>query len=106
MIREDWINYFNNPSLFVMFTNQLILIHLTKGMFREFSVQKSVHSRYTTSGIPFAVKKQKPSNILFQGFLRGPRWTRTTDPLIMSKLNFFETYTNKFSAILRHINNR
>ena len=61
MIREDWINYFNNLSLFVMFTNQLILIHLTKGMFREFSVQKSVHSRYTTSGIPFAVRKQKPS---------------------------------------------
>jgi len=46
MIRVDWINYFNNLSLFVMFTNQLIFIHLTKGMFREFSVQKSVHSRY------------------------------------------------------------
>ena len=45
----------------MMFTNQLILIHLTKGMFREFSVQKSVHSRYTISGIPFGFKKQKPS---------------------------------------------
>ena len=44
-----------------MFTNQLILFHLTKGLFREFSVQKSVHSWYTISGIPFGFKKQKPS---------------------------------------------
>ena len=44
-----------------MFTNKLILIHLTKGMFREFSVQKSVHSRYTISGIPEMPNNRKPS---------------------------------------------
>ena len=44
-----------------MFTNQLILIHLTKGLFREFSVQKSVHSRYIISGIPEMPKNKKPS---------------------------------------------
>ena len=65
--KKDWINYFNNLSLFVMFTNQLILIHLTKGLFREFSVQKSVHSRYTISGIPNSPKNKKaPKQIVLK----------------------------------------
>ena len=34
MIREDWMNYFNILSLALMFTNQLILIHLTKRLYR------------------------------------------------------------------------
>ena len=90
LIREDWINYFNNLSLFVMFTNQLIFIHLTKRLFREFSVQKSVHSRYIvgtqSAGFHLPLKNKNPQNKLFQGFLSGPRWTRTTDPLIMSQM--------------------
>ena len=69
MIREDWINYFNNLSLLVMFTNQFIFIHITKGLFREYSVQKSVHSRYIvgTQSVGFQIhpKLKKPQNKLF-----------------------------------------
>jgi len=45
-----------------MFTNQLILFHLIKGLFRECSVQKSVHTLYTISGIlERSENKESPS---------------------------------------------
>jgi len=69
-----------------MFNNQLILIHLTKGLFREFSVQKSVHSRYIvgtqSAGFQIHLKIKKPEIFRKSGFLRAGERTRTADRLI------------------------
>ncbi len=55
-----------------MFTNQLILIHLIKGLFRECSVQKSVHTLYTISGILEGPEnKESPNTICIKAFNAG-----------------------------------
>jgi hypothetical protein len=69
-----------------MFTNQLILIHLTKRLLREFSVQKSVHSRYTVSGILERSENKKHENYSFPGFFRGSYRIRTYDPLLVRQV--------------------
>ena len=56
-----------------MFTNQLILFHLIKGLFRECSVQKSVHTLYTISGIlEWSENKESPNTISIKAFFAGP----------------------------------
>ncbi len=59
--------------MFAILTNQLILFHLIKGLFRECSVQKSVHTPYTISGILEGPEnKESPNTICIKAFNAGP----------------------------------
>ena len=81
MIREDWINYFNNLSLFVMFTNQLNQ-SLNQGLYLQNVGTKAVHFRYTVSGIlERSGNKKSPNTICIEAFKSGADETRTRDLL-------------------------
>jgi hypothetical protein len=56
-----------------MFTNQLLSIKLIIGLFRECSVQKSVYTPYTISGILERSENEKSLNtICIKAFEAGP----------------------------------
>jgi hypothetical protein len=87
MIREDWINYFNNLSLFVMFTNQLNQ-STNKSILRvDLLHTKSIHTPYTVSGI-LGKSKDKKNLILIQNeaFMSGSYRIRTYDPLLVRQV--------------------
>ncbi len=75
------MKYFNNLSLFVMFTNQLNQ-PLNQGLYLQNVGTKSVHFRYTVSGIlERSENKKSPNTICIKAFKSGADETRTRDLL-------------------------
>ena len=81
-IQEDWINYINNLSLIVMFTNQLNQSTYKSILRVDILHTKSIHTPYTVSGILEKPENKKSLNTHhIKAFKRGADETRTRDLL-------------------------
>ena len=79
---NDWINYFNNLSLFVMFTNQLNQSTNKPILRMDLLHTKSIHTPYTVSGILERYGNRKsPNTMCIKAFKSGADETRTRDLL-------------------------
>ncbi len=78
----DWINYFNNLSLFVMYTIQLNQSANKSILSAGLLYTKSIHTPYTIGGIlEKSGNKKSPNTICIEAFKSGADETRTRDLL-------------------------
>ena len=74
-----------------------IFINYNYRLFRDLSVQKSVHSRYNIRGIrKISLKRKSPKTNCFKAFLRAGERIRTADRLITNQLLYQLSYTSIF----------
>ena len=72
-----------------------IFINYNYRLFRDLSVQKSVHSRYNVRGIrKISLKRKSPKTNCFKAFLRAGERIRTADRLITNQLLYQLSYTS------------
>ncbi len=83
--KKDWINYFNNLSLFVMFTNQLNQSTINTILSTELLHTKSIHTPYTISGILEEPENKKPENFQLSGVFSGSYRSQTYDLLLVNQ---------------------